>query len=405
MNNQTKTRIQQQEFAYLKNKHNVILKWATGCGKSKMSIDLVNNAISAIPTPRVLFVVAERAHIKNWQQEFKKWNLNTAAEVICYASLKKMKDATFDVLVLDEAHHAFSKNKLEILQTISASYVYLLSATLPSAKQDEIEAIFGKFTVSNITLKEAIDSDILPDPRVYVVAMELDDTIQNQEIKIGKESNPPVVSWENRMKYIINHKSCVIKCTEKQKYIYFTETMDYWKRRYEHSKNQMHHNWWVNTGSQRKRFIGELKTPVVKQLLKEVGKKKTVCFCSSVAQANSLSSRYTISSKKPMKYNQAVIDDFNKGTIRRIFAVGMITEGMNLADIETGIIVQLDGKERLFIQKFGRSLRAKNPESYIFYYKGTQDENYLKNALQFVDAKFVRHIDINQLTTIKASKA
>ena len=79
----------------------------------------------------------------------------------------------------------------------------------------------------------------------------------------------------------------------------------------------------------------------------------------------------------------------------------MITEGMNLTDIQVGIIVQLDGKERLFIQKFGRSMRAEDPVSFIFYYKDTQDENYLKNALENIDSKYVQHISINQLKTIK----
>ena len=66
-----------------------------------------------------------------------------------------------------------------------------------------------------------------------------------------------------------------------------------------------------------------------------------------------------------------------------------------------GIIVQLDGKERLFIQKFGRSMRAEDPVSFVFYYKNTQDEVYLKNALENIDPKYVQHLDINQLKSIK----
>ena len=79
----------------------------------------------------------------------------------------------------------------------------------------------------------------------------------------------------------------------------------------------------------------------------------------------------------------------------------LMLKAMNLTDIQTGIIVQLDGKERLFIQKFGRSLRAEDPVAFIFYFKDTQDEVYLKNALENIDAKYVQHIDINHLNTIK----
>ena len=79
----------------------------------------------------------------------------------------------------------------------------------------------------------------------------------------------------------------------------------------------------------------------------------------------------------------------------------MITEGMNLTAIEAGIIVQLDGKERLFIQKFGRSLRAEDPVTFIFYYKNTQDENYLKLALENIDEKYIQYLDENRLSEIK----
>ena len=101
------------------------------------------------------------------------------------------------------------------------------------------------------------------------------------------------------------------------------------------------------------------------------------------------------------KLNQAIIDAFNDKKLRTIYAVGMANEGLNLVDIQAGIIVQLDGKERLFIQKFGRSMRAEDPVSYIFYYKNTQDETYLKKALENIDEKFISYLNINQLTSLQ----
>lgn len=412
MNNEIKSALQKKEFEALKDKHRVILKWATGCGKSKMAIDLINYAIGSITHKPVsiLFLVAEKAHIQNWKDEFEKWNLQKEGietDIICYASLKKVVNLSYDIIVLDEAHHVFTEKRLTSLWALSRniskdSYIFLLSATLPYSKQDEIEDIFGKFIVSTVTLKEAIKKDILPDPTIYVIGMNLDNTISNQEIRIGKGSNVPEVKWENKQSYISKRIPCVIKCTQWQKYLYYTDTMNYWKGRYEYSKKEFHHTMWVNGGSQRKRFLGECKTKVTKELLSLIpDKRKLVCFCASVPQADEISSTNTISSKKTDKYNKAIIDSFNKGYISRIYAVGMITEGMNLADIEAGIIVQLDGKERLFIQKVGRALRAKSPIVCLFYYKNTQDEMYLKRALESVDEKYVKHINVEQLKTMK----
>ena len=76
----------------------------------------------------------------------------------------------------------------------------------------------------------------------------------------------------------------------------------------------------------------------------------------------------------------------------------MLQEGQkNLTDIQVGIIVQLDGTERPFIQKFGRSLRAEDPHQYIFYYKNTRDEEYLENILYGIDETFIDTVDINTL--------
>lgn len=409
MNNEFKQQLQEREFSVLKNAHRVLLKWATGCGKSKMAIDLVNNQVAttfALLKPvKVLFLVAERAHIGNWQDELYKWHYRKdriASTVICYKSLHKVKDNCYDIIVMDECHHACAPKTYSYLEEMGAinanSVVYLLSATLSSNKQEMIEDIFGSFTVSTVTLNDAIEKDILPDPKVYVIGMDLDNTIANQEIRIGNASNPPVIRWEDRAKYVYGNKPCIIRCTESQKNSFLTSKINYWNERYHHSHQEFHRIQAANTGSQRKRFLGELKTDVVRKLIGMLpDRMRYVCFCASVPQATSLSKTNTIAAKKGDKHNQAIINAFNNGDIDSIYAVGMINEGMNLTDIQAGIIVQLDGKERLFVQKFGRVCRADSPVCYIFYYKGTQDEVYLKQALENLDPKFIKYCNVNEL--------
>ena len=412
MNNDIKTQLQTKWFDLLKDKRKVILKWATGCGKSKMAIDLINHAVDSFSRKpvRILFVVAERAHIKNWQEEFEKWHLRSgmvSTDVVCYASLHKYKDFTYDIIVFDETHHLFTEKRMMLAHELYDNmhinpYVFLLSATLSPAKVMLAEDMFGRFTTSTVTLKEAISSDILPDPKVYLIPMDLDNTIANQEIVTGEGFNLPVVSWDKRFNYITRKQPCIIRCTEKQKYLHITNEMEYWKQRYERSHNDFQKNRWVNLGSKRKRYLGELKTDAVRQLVSLLPRKRRyVCFCASVAQANELCAENTISSKRSSNLNQMIIDAFNKKKLHNIYAVGMITEGMNLTNIEAGIIVQLDGKERLFVQKCGRVMRADDPTAFIFYYRGTQDEVYLKNALENIDEKYIKEITINELRTIR----
>jgi superfamily II DNA or RNA helicase len=151
----------------------------------------------------------------------------------------------------------------------------------------------------------------------------------------------------------------------------------------------------MQIGIQRKRFLGEVKTHIVKRLIEKLKDKRYICFCASVAQAEYLGKENAIHSK--VKKTQSIIDSFNEKKIDNLYAVGMLQEGQNLVDIEAGIIIQLDGSERPFIQKFGRSLRASDPHQYIFYYKNTRDEEYLNNILEDFNSDYINVLDVKKL--------
>lgn len=151
-------------------------------------------------------------------------------------------------------------------------------------------------------------------------------------------------------------------------------------------------NSWLQAGSKRKRFLGELKTENARKIVDKLRKehKRFICFCSSIQQAQSLGPELSIHSKNSM--SSKIIRDFNEGKTNELFAVGMLQEGQNLKDIQAGIIIQLDGEERGFIQKSGRIMRSRNPEIYILYFKDTKDEYYFQNAIDGINEKYLKHI-------------
>ena len=157
-------------------------------------------------------------------------------------------------------------------------------------------------------------------------------------------------------------------------------------------RNEAIKNKWLQYGSKRKIFLGAEKTTVVSNLIKQLKDKRFICFCTNINQAELLGKDNAVHSKK--KNNLEIIQKFNDKEINNIFAVGMLQEGINLKDIEAGIIVQLDGEERAFIQKFGRTLRADSPEQYIIYFRATRDEEYLNNALENIDKKYIKEIQL-----------
>jgi superfamily II DNA or RNA helicase len=386
---------------------NIILNWATGVGKSKAAIDIIKH--KSLKEPKILLIVAEIAHKENWYNEFSKWEALqywNNITIDCYASLKKHALKKYDILILDEAHHSSTELRTDILSTIKAKFVIVLSATLDPYVIDTLTSIYGHFYTNIVTLQMAIHNGLLPKPKIYCIPLQLNNITPNCEITITGKSFSSVIhdTYENRWKYLKERKiykdtKIIISCTEAQKYQYLSENIEYLKLKFLRSHQEFTKNAWLALGSVRKRFIGDLKTPYLIEVVKEISKYRYICFCSSIEQATLIGKECnTIHSKKID--SKSIIQDFNTKKINKLHAVNMLQEGENLEDIELGILSQLDGKERSFIQKMGRTLRSKSPIQIILYFKDTMDQTYLENSLQDIDKGYVQKVDIKLLKTL-----
>lgn len=366
----TREELREKTLNTFKSNNNIALQWATSVGKSRMAIDMINyysENINSHSLTTVLLVVAEIAHKDNWYKEFNKWNLNfleVSIVVECYASLKNYTNKQFDIIVLDEAHHIGSDIRLDILSTLKANKFILLSATLKSALMDNMEQLIGKIKSSKISLQEAIDNNWIVEPKIFTVPLRLDTKLHSQEIieEWGKKDKRIIIrcDYSNRWTYLREKKgkypnaTLIISCTQFQKYLYLTEQLEWYKKKFFSCRNEVFKNKWLQLGSQRKRFLGECKTEYIKSFLDTIKDKRYICFCASIEQANYLGNNNAIHSEIPNRLD--ILNSFNNKEINNLFAVGMLQEGVNLNDIEVGVIVQLDGQERTFIQKFGKQI-------------------------------------------------
>ena len=402
----TREELQVQSLSLIKRSNRVALQWCTGLGKSKIAIRMANyladKEFEEYGKPlNVLLVVAEIAHKFNWKEEIDRWKLKTDNVVMeCYASLKKYRNSYWDLIIFDEAHHLGSDLRMDVLTELHAQNIILLSATLPDQVMQAVTEVFGEFVTSKVTLKEAIEWGILPQPKVYLIPLTLDSTYPNCTIieEWGKKEKRVTYKckFHERWEYLKNkdkypNVTLEISCTQQQKYDYLSDQFEYWRSQFFRTRQEFIKNKWLQVGSKRKRFLGESKTQAVRLLLYKIQNRRFICFCTSIEQAELLGGKNAIHSKKDNSLD--IIDDFNTKKIDNLFAVGMLQEGQNLPNIEAGVIVQLDGQERAFVQKFGRSLRATDPIQFIFYYKDTKDTEYLKNVLEGINEEYITEVD------------
>lgn len=381
---------------------NVLLEWATGCGKTKQAIVGISK-LKKDTVKKVLIVVAERPHIKNWLEEFKKWGYDSLLtddsyniSILCYDSLHHCKNESYDLIILDEAHHIFTEIRTSILKEIKSEKYILLSATMDDNIIEEIEDIIGPIVRSLITLQTAINWGLIPAPKIILYPITLDNTILNQLIidERGNKDKATTIhcQMKDRWKYLRDKRKypnikLIMPATELQMYNEFCNKMEFYKKLYFSKKAESIKNKWLLYGSQRKTFLGKLKGKAATEIIKNIGKCRYICFCTDIEQAEKLGGSHAIHSEK--KDVEETIEKFNNEQINSLFVVGMLKEGQNLNKIEKGIIIQLDGKLRSFIQKSGRVLRAEHPEIFIIYVKGTQDEEYLNNALEGLNPDYI----------------
>lgn len=404
MDLQKKQQIQSSAYNDLLKHKRVILKWSTGTGKTLPAIYMLNNLFNSDKIPRVLIVVAERAHKGDWEKEIVKFSdksdyIIKNIKMICYASLKNYVNTSWDFIVFDEVHHLKSQLRQDYVSTLKGNYILGLSATMNYDVRSFLNHTFGSFLTSSITLKTSIDNNLLPEPTINIHHLrwkELSNKTQTIEISIGKNPNKQLTdSYSNRWKYLKNRKTyngykIILTCTPQQKYEYLNEQMDYYKRiSMMNPNNQALRNKWLQFGSQRKRFLGELKYNKAVQILNGIRRRKSrfITFCSSIEQSTLLTDKHSVNSKNPDSMN--LINKFNNFELDELFAVGMLQEGVTLSSLNECLIIQLDGNERGFLQKAGRTMRTEHPMIHIIVIDGTQDDNYLKNVIENIEKKYI----------------
>ncbi len=366
---------------------NLLLEWATGAGKSFAAITLQ----AQMNSQKTFICVAEIAHIENWRKEYIKHgyeHLLETAEIFCYASLKKYANKQCDLLILDEIHNAFSDTRFFYLSSIKTNRFIGLSATINDEDKVSLKDLYKDVTVYTITLEDAIEMELIPKPVVNIMLLDLNNTDKTEIIEFSRGRNiyEQHCDYQQRNAYIYAKKkyptlNLKIHCTQQEKYNYLDEL-------YERARITKRMGW-LRHGSNRKKFLADCKTQILSELCNKLKDRRFICFCGSIEQAELLGGSNAIHSKKDAK---KVLERFNSYEINSLFAMKMLTEGQNLPGIEAGVIGQLDGTERPFIQRFGRSLRADFPEVYILAFKNTKDMDYLKNVTENIPEDYIQYI-------------
>lgn len=356
-------------WAVIDNGGRGLVVMATGAGKSKVAVDLAKYYHEAGKhfDGHCLVVPTEKLRDENWDEEFTKWKakkVSDKTEKICYASASKIEDFNFNLAILDEAHN-ITELSAELFVNNHVENVVALTATEPEDEEKQmILQRLGIHLVYKVTLDDAVKLGFVAPYKITVVHTKLDST--DKYIQSGSKAKPFMQTESAKYNYLSN--LCMLRPGQVSTF------------------NRMRFIYNLRSKTQAAKFI-------LDNLIPEDD--RTLIFCGSIEQSEQFGLNTFHSKSGGVAYGL-----FKTGTINKLACVKAINEGHNFVGLDSGIVVQINSKEKDIIQRIGRLIRFRpNHEAHIWIIvcNGTQDMVWAANALQNLDQNKIEHIEFETL--------
>lgn len=296
-----------------------VMELSTGVGKTKLSLLKMAQWKSQFGG-KFLIVIPKLVLIDNWKTEFKKFGYEDLLEdtiFTTYNSLQKHLDNEWTAIVYDEIQHLSDRCKL-IQQKMKYKCFLGLSATIKRDIKNWLWYNVRGLEWIKMGLKDAIDNDVLPNPKVVLIPLKLDNkAISEVIVKNPKAKKVMEVSYKDKFKCRDKNVQYRIHCTQQQWYDDI-QGMIQWLD--QHAPRMAY----LKKCNDRLKWLSEKKTGFVKDLLKRITRHRVIVFCSSIAQSKELGMN-SINSKDGIA--QDILDKFNNKEINKVTCCQILNEG------------------------------------------------------------------------------
>jgi superfamily II DNA or RNA helicase len=394
------TRFEYAESLVEKSYEHFLLDLVPRFGKSICAIELVKKW----NPERILILSGATSTNNQWLENIEKYNphLLDRIDVKCYQYVHKVEDV-YDCILLDEMD-TLTQGRFEHIRELSPKHWIGMSGTL---EPDDIEYFRiltkGKFYHAKVDFNQAVEWGILPEPKIYVVNLEMDNTKRYlvYHNSSDKKKKNVVVPYPERWNYLKDKtKNVLIQCTEVEYYEMICQNFERWKS-YEDEFNLPYEersetikflqtkgfnqstcrDKKMRVGNDRKKFFADIKNRWFKKLFSQLPKdSRVLVFCNDTKQADFLNEEFSVHSNKPGSLE--LVEEFNKKEIPYLFSVGQLSRGVDFLNVDYLVIIQSSMKQGGQVQKFARSGLSIAPKTILMSYPGTQDEKYVNEFLK-----------------------
>lgn len=342
----------------------------TGFGKTRIALTISQLLTQKNPDFKILVVVPTDNLKNQWLKQLIEWKLlkNATVEIINTA-IKKVQH--FDLLICDEAHRYASDSFSKLFDVIYYKMILCLTGTLERLDGKE-ELIKTHAPVCDaVTRDEAIENGWLADFKNYLVMIDVDlkeykqwDQVFNQcfsvlnfDFNLGMRLMKDAVFRRKYAKQI------------KMEYNILTGVVMKW----------------MKAMRKRKEFVlsHPKKIEITKKILNARKDKKSITFCNTIKDAESIKMGYVLHSKQKKKENEAILEKFAKDSCGVINSSKALNTGTDIPGLSVGIMLANTSSKITKQQSIGRCIRKegdKIAEFFTLVIKGTQDVKWAINS-------------------------
>ena len=342
----------------------------TGFGKTKLALDLADAFISKNPQAQLLVVVPTQVLKDQWitQIDERGLGLNICVEVI---NTVIKYDWTVDMLILDEAHRAAAQQMIQIFDKVQYSYILCLTGTME--RLDMRHLLLSKYApiCDRITLEEAEKEGWVAVHKEYAVMLNVDLTEYNQwNSRFNKAFAFFNFEFDVAMKAATDYtvRSKIAKQLGVDVKMVSAMGMEF-----------------VRSLKARKEFIMNhpKKIEIARKIIEARKNHKIITFSGTIKQSEAIGTGWVMHSKKSKKLNAETIEQFNKAQCGVLNTSKAADEGVDIAGVDTEIILHTDSSKIRKGQRLGRAVRfeeGKVAEIFTLIIAGTQETKWLANS-------------------------
>ncbi|WBL20125.1 DUF3427 domain-containing protein [Citricoccus sp. NR2] len=320
-------------------RHRNLLVAATGTGKTVIAaLDYRNLEVDLGHRPRLLFVAHRQEILAQARRTYRevladggfgellvdgqvpqRWDhVFASVQSLSAERLEALARDRFDVIVIDEFHHASAATYRRLLEHLEPRELLGLTATPERADGLNVRELFGGRIASELRLWDALEADILVPFHYFGIA----DTVQLDR-----------VGWRHGT-YDVSELSTLYTGDDARVRLVVRELQD---------------------------KVGDLSA------MRALG------FCVSVDHAMFMSHRFNeagipsavVVGETTSADRRQALDDLRSGSIQCIFAVDVFNEGLDVPEVNTVLFLRPTQSATIFLQQLGRGLRRTHGKSVL----------------------------------------